>query len=346
MEFSAQQIADFLHGEIIGDNQVKVNNLSKIEEGKPGTLTFLANPKYTHHIYTTQASIVLVNRDFEPEQKIKATLIKVNDAYSCLAQLLNLVNQARPEKKGIDKDTCIAASATISQSVYIGAFAYVSENVKVGENVKIYPQVYIGDNVTIGDNTILYPGVKIYHDCVIGKNCIIHAGAVIGADGFGFAPHNGIYVKIAQIGNVIIEDQVEIGANTTIDRATMGSTIVRKGAKLDNLIQVAHNVEIGENTVMAAQVGVAGSTKIGSHCMVGGQVGFAGHITIGDRVNIGAQSGIPNHVSSDASILGYPAVPAREFARSTVMIKKLPELNQTVKQLQKEIENLKKQLEK
>ena len=346
MEFSAQQIADFLHGEIIGDNQVKVNNLSKIEEGKPGTLTFLANPKYTHHIYTTQASIVLVNRDFEPEQKIKATLIKVNDAYSCLAQLLNLVNQARPEKKGIDKDTCIAASATISQSVYIGAFAYVSENVKVGENVKIYPQVYIGDNVTIGDNTILYPGVKIYHDCVIGKNCIIHAGAVIGADGFGFAPHNGIYVKIAQIGNVIIEDQVEIGANTTIDRATMGSTIVRKGAKLDNLIQVAHNVEIGENTVMAAQVGVAGSTKIGSHCMVGGQVGFAGHITIGDRVNIGAQSGIPNHVSSDASILGYPAVPAREFARSSVMIKKLPELNQTVKQLQKEIENLKKQLEK
>ena len=346
MEFSAQQIADFLHGEIIGDNQVKVNNLSKIEEGKPGTLTFLANPKYTHHIYTTQASIVLVNRDFEPEQKIKATLIKVDDAYSCLAQLLNLVNQARPEKKGIDKDTCIAASATISQSVYIGAFAYVSENVKVGENVKIYPQVYIGDNVTIGDNTILYPGVKIYHDCVIGKNCIIHAGAVIGADGFGFAPHNGTYVKIAQIGNVIIEDQVEIGANTTIDRATMGSTIVRKGAKLDNLIQVAHNVEIGENTVMAAQVGVAGSTKRGSHCMVGGQVGFAGHITIGDRVNIGAQSGIPNHVSSDASILGYPAVPAREFARSTVMIKKLPELNQTVKQLQKEIENLKKQLEK
>ena len=346
MEFSAQQIADFLHGEIIGDNQVKVNNLSKIEEGKPGTLTFLANPKYTHHIYTTQASIVLVNRDFEPEQKIKATLIKVDDAYSCLAQLLNLVNQARPEKKGIDKDTCIAASATISQSVYIGAFAYVSENVKVGENVKIYPQVYIGDTVTIGDNTILYPGVKIYHDCVIGKNCIIHAGAVIGADGFGFAPHNGTYVKIAQIGNVIIEDQVEIGANTTIDRATMGSTIVRKGAKLDNLIQVAHNVEIGENTVMAAQVGVAGSTKIGSHCMVGGQVGFAGHITIGDRVNIGAQSGIPNHVSSDASILGYPAVPAREFARSTVMIKKLPELNQTVKQLQKEIENLKKQLEK
>ncbi|WP_418495584.1 UDP-3-O-(3-hydroxymyristoyl)glucosamine N-acyltransferase [Coprobacter sp.] len=346
MEFSAQQIADFLHGEIIGDNQVKVNNLSKIEEGKPGTLTFLANPKYTHHIYTTQASIVLVNRNFEPEQKIKATLIKVDDAYSCLAQLLNLVNQARPEKKGIDKDTCIAASATISQSVYIGAFAYVSENVKVGENVKIYPQVYIGDNVTIGDNTILYPGVKIYHDCVIGKNCIIHAGAVIGADGFGFAPHNGTYIKIAQIGNVIIEDQVEIGANTTIDRATMGSTIVRKGAKLDNLIQVAHNVEIGENTVMAAQVGVAGSTKIGSHCMVGGQVGFAGHITIGDRVNIGAQSGIPNHVSSDASILGYPAVPAREFARSTVMIKKLPELNQTVKQLQKEIENLKKQLEK
>ena len=346
MEFSAQQIADFLHGEIIGDNQVKVNNLSKIEEGKPGTLTFLANPKYTHHIYTTQASIVLVNRDFEPEQKINATLIKVDDAYSCLAQLLNLVNQARPEKKGIDKDTYIAASATISQSVYIGAFAYVSENVKVGENVKIYPQVYIGDNVTIGDNTILYPGVKIYHDCVIGKNCIIHAGAVIGADGFGFAPHNGAYVKIAQIGNVIIEDQVEIGANTTIDRATMGSTIVRKGAKLDNLIQVAHNVEIGENTVMAAQVGIAGSVKIGSHCMFGGQAGLSGHIHVADHVVFGAQCGVISDVKEPTTLLGAPAINAKAFMRSSAIFNRLPDMYRQMGQMQREIEQLKKELNK
>ena len=216
MEFTAQQIADFLQGEVIGDAQVKVNNVSKIEDGKPGTLSFLANPKYTHYIYTTKASIVLVNRDFEPEEKITATLIKVNDAYSCIAQLLNLVNQARPEKKGIDSSASIAASVAIPQSIYIGAFTYIDENVKLGENVKLYPQVYIGENVTIGENTIIYPGVKIYHDCVIGNNCIIHAGTVIGADGFGFAPHNGSYEKIAQIGNVVIEDFVEIGANTTM----------------------------------------------------------------------------------------------------------------------------------
>ena len=346
MEFTAQQIADFLQGEVIGDAQVKVNNVSKIEDGKPGTLSFLANPKYTHYIYTTKASIVLVNRDFEPEEKITATLIKVNDAYSCIAQLLNLVNQARPEKKGIDSSASIAASVAIPQSIYIGAFTYIDENVKLGENVKLYPQVYIGENVTIGENTIIYPGVKIYHDCVIGNNCIIHAGTVIGADGFGFAPHNGSYEKIAQIGNVVIEDFVEIGANTTIDRATMGSTIIREGVKLDNLIQVAHNVEVGNNTVIAAQTGIAGSTKVGSHCMIGGQVGFAGHISIGDRVNVGAQSGIPNNVKPDSTILGYPAVPAREFARSVVMIKKLPELRQTVDDLRKEIETLKKQLGK
>ncbi|MCP9612041.1 UDP-3-O-(3-hydroxymyristoyl)glucosamine N-acyltransferase [Coprobacter tertius] len=346
MEFTAQQIADFLQGEVIGDGQIKVNNLSKIDDGQPETLTFLANPKYNHYLYTTRASVVLVNRDFIPEEKVSVTLIKVDDAYSCIAQLLNMVNQARPEKKGIDSTAVIAANTSVPQSIYIGAFTFIGENVKLGENIKIYPQVYIGDNVTIGDNTTLYPGVKIYHDCVIGKDCMIHAGTVIGADGFGFAPNNGSYQKIAQIGNVIIEDHVEIGANTTIDRATMGSTIVHEGAKLDNLIQVAHNVEVGSNTVIAAQTGIAGSTKIGNNCMIGGQVGFAGHITIGDRVNIGAQSGIPNHVKSDVTLLGYPAVPAREFARSVVMIKKLPELNKTIRELQEEIENLKKKIDK
>ncbi|MCH5328742.1 MAG: UDP-3-O-(3-hydroxymyristoyl)glucosamine N-acyltransferase [Coprobacter sp.] len=344
MEFTAQQIADFLQGEVIGDAQVKVGNVSKIEEGRPGTLTFLANPKYTHYIYTTGASIVLVNRDFEPEGKIAATLIRVENAYSSIAQLLNLVSQARPEKKGIDSTAVIAASAAVPQSIYIGAFTCIDENARIGENVKLYPQVYVGENVSIGENTVIYPGVKIYRDCVIGSNCIIHAGTVIGADGFGFAPHNGSYEKIAQIGNVVIEDFVEIGANATIDRATMGSTVIRQGAKLDNLIQVAHNVEVGSHTVIAAQTGIAGSTKVGSHCMIGGQVGFAGHITVGDRVNIGAQSGIPNHVKSDSTLLGYPAVPAREFARSTVMIKRLPELQKTVAELQKEVERLKQQL--
>lgn len=346
MEFSAQQIADFLRGEIIGDTQIKVNNLSKIEEGTPGTLTFLANPKYTAYIYTTKASIVLVNRDFEPEYEISATLIKVDDAYACLAILLNMVSQSRPEKKGVENNTYVAASVHIPESIYIGSFAYIDENVKLGENVKLYPQVYIGDNVTIGDNTIIYPGVRIYHDCVIGSNCIIHAGTVIGADGFGFAPQDDSYTKIPQIGNVVIEDNVEIGANTAIDRATMGSTVIRKGVKLDNLIQIAHNVEIGTNTVMAAQCGVAGSTRIGSHCMIGGQAGFAGHITIGDRSMIGAQTGVPNHVESGANMLGYPAVPAREFARSAALIKKLPELNQTIKEMKLEIERLKKQLDK
>ena len=344
MEFSAKDIAHFLNGKIIGDENVKVNNLSKIEEGKAGTLTFLANPKYTPYIYTTQASIVLVNKGFVPENEIKATLIEVDDAYSCLAMLLNMVNQARPEKKGIEDGAHVAASAVLPESIYIGAFAYIGENAVLGEGCKIYPQAYIGDNVKIGMGTIIYPGVKIYHDCVIGNNCIVHAGTVIGADGFGFAPHNGSYVKIAQIGNVILEDHVEIGANTTIDRATMGSTVIRQGVKLDNLIQVAHNVEIGENTVMAAQCGIAGSTKVGSHCMMGGQVGIAGHITIGDHVNIGAQSGIPNHVDSDCNLLGTPAMPARDYARASVLIRNLPELNQTVRQLQKEIETLKRKL--
>lgn len=345
MEFSVEQIASFLHGEIIGDGSLRVSNLSKIEEGKPGTLSFLANSKYTNFIYETEASAVLVRRDFIPEREVKTTLIKVDDPYACLALLLNMVDQAtRPQKNGIEENSYIAKSATIGSDSYIGAFAYISENVTIGDGCKIYPQCYIGDNVKIGKNCIIYPGVKIYHNCVIGNNVIIHAGTVIGSDGFGFAPQNGEYVKIAQIGNVIIEDNVEIGANTSIDRATMGSTIVKRGAKLDNLIQVAHNVEIGESTVMAAQVGVAGSTKVGKHCMIGGQVGFAGHITIGDNVNIGAQSGIPNSVDSKSNLLGYPAVPAKEFARQVVLIKRLPEINNMVRELQKEVENLKAKL--
>ena len=343
MEFSAKEIAQFLGGKVIGDENVKVSNLSKIEEGKAGTLTILANPKYTPHIYTTQASIVLVNKGFTPEGEIKATLIEVEDAYACLAMLLNMVNAARPEKKGIEEGAHVAASATLSDSIYIGAFAYIGEHAVLGEGCKIYPQAYVGDNVKIGNNTTIYPGVKIYHDCVIGNNCIIHAGAVIGADGFGFAPHDGKYVKIAQIGNVVIEDNVEIGANTTIDRATMGSTVIHEGVKLDNLIQVAHNVEIGESTVMAAQCGIAGSTKIGSHCMMGGQVGVAGHITVGDHVNVGAQTGIPNHIDPNNTLLGTPAMPAREFARVSVLMRKLPELSQTIRELQKEIKSLKQQ---
>ncbi|MEG1587641.1 MAG: UDP-3-O-(3-hydroxymyristoyl)glucosamine N-acyltransferase [Bacteroidales bacterium] len=345
MEFTAQQIADFLHGEVIGDPNVTVNNVSKIEEGKPATLSFLANPKYTHYIYNTNASIVLVNRDFEPEEPVKTTLIKVDNAYACIAMLLNMVEQSRPKRTGKEENVHIDSSVELPESYYLGAFSYISRGVKLGNNITIYPQVYIGDNVRIGNNVTLHPGVKIYHDCVIGNNCTIHAGSVIGSDGFGFAPSAEGYQKIAQIGNVILEDNVDIGANTTIDRATMGSTIIRQGVKLDNLVQIAHNVEIGKDTVMAAQVGIAGSTKVGEKCMFGGQVGVAGHITIGNNVNIGAQSGIPNHVDSNLSVLGYPAQPAREFARQTVMIKKLPELNQTIKQLQKEIDFLKKKIE-
>ena len=321
MKFSARQIAEFLHGELVGNPSVEVNNLSKIEEGTPGTLSFLANPKYTHYIYQTHASIVLVHKDFEPEHPIEATLIKVDDPYACLAMLLNLVNEATIAKRGIEQPNYVSSSVTLPDDIYLGAFAYIGERVKIGKNV------------------------KIYHSCVIGNNCILHAGTVIGADGFGFAPQaNGEYAKIAQIGNVVLEDNVEIGANTTIDRATMGSTIIKKGVKLDNLIQIAHNVEVGEHTVIAAQAGIAGSAKVGSHAMIGGQVGVAGHIKLGDRIQVGAQSGIPNHVENDAVIMGYPAVPSKEFARQVVYVKRLPELTRTVKALEREIEALKEQL--
>ncbi len=347
MQFTAQQIADFLGGEVVGDAQVRVSNLAKIEEGTPGTLTFLSNPLYTQYIYTTQSSIVLVRRDFQPEKTITPTLIKVDDPYSSLTSLLELVNQATlGTKRGIESPSHISPSAQLPDDAYVGAFAYVGERVVVGSGVKIYPQVYIGDDVVIGDNVILYPGVKIYHGCRVGNNCIIHAGAVIGSDGFGFAPQSdGSYKKIPQIGVVIIEDNVEIGANTTIDRATMGATVIHRGVKLDNLIQLAHNVEVGENTVMAAQVGVAGSSKIGAQCMFGGQVGVAGHRHVGNHVNVGAQTGIPNDVKDNMEIMGYPAVPKIDFARQTIHVKRLPELNNTIKQLQREVEGLKKRID-
>jgi UDP-3-O-[3-hydroxymyristoyl] glucosamine N-acyltransferase len=337
MEFTAQQIASFLHGTVVGNPDVKVSNVSKIEEGQPGTLTFLANMKYAQFIYTTQASIVLVNKSFVPEAPVAATMIQVDDAYACIAMLLNMVSAARQGRSGREEPSFVAEGVVLPEDYYIGAYAYISRGVKLGNNVKIYPQVYLGDNVTVGDNVILYPGVKVYHDCVIGNGCTLHAGVVIGADGFGFAPTGDGYEKIAQIGNVVLEDDVEIGANTTVDRATMGSTRIHRGTKLDNLVQIGHNVEIGESTVLCAQVGVAGSTKIGSHCTLAGQVGVAGHIHVGDHVTVGAQSGIPNNVKENQVLMGYPAVPARDFARQTVMIKQLGQLRDQVKQLEKQI---------
>lgn len=346
MEFSARQIADFLGGTVEGNPDVKVCSFSKIEEGKPGTLTFLANPKYEHYIYDTNASIVLVNNDFSPTEPVKATLIKVSNAYAALAMLLNMVEQSKTSKTGIDSTAFIAATATVGDDCYIGNFAYIGNNVQIGKNCQIYPHVYVGDNAKVGDNCILYPHVTIYNDCQVGNNCILHAGSVIGADGFGFAPEGEKYKKIPQLGNVIIEDDVEIGANTTIDRAVMDSTIIRQGVKLDNLVQIAHNVEVGENTVMAAQVGIAGSVKVGRHCMFGGQVGLAGHIHIADNVTFGAQAGVISHVKESTTLLGAPAINAKNFMRSSAIFNRLPEVYRTIGQLQREIEQLKKEINK
>lgn len=341
MEFKASQIASLVNGEIVGNPDSAVNTFSKIEEAFPGAMTFLANPKYTHFIYSTKASIVLVRRDFVAEGPISATLIKVDDPYATLSYLLEYVESAlAKELGGIEQPCHIAKGVELPENIYIGAFAYISEDVKIGKGVKIYPQVFLGRGVVIGENTVIYPGVKIYHDCVIGRDCIIHAGAVIGADGFGFAPlPDGTYHKIPQIGNVVIESNVEIGANTTIDRATMGSTVIKSGAKLDNLIQAAHNTEIGHNTVVASQTGIAGSTKIGDNCMIGGQAGFAGHITVGNNVKIGAQTGIPNNVADGATLMGYPAVEAKDFARNAVWIKRLGDLFKRVDALEKNSRN-------
>jgi len=342
MEFTAQQIADYIKGDVVGDPTAKISNFSRIEEGIPGTITFLANPKYEHYIYTTEASIVLVNDSFSPTSEVKSTLIKVPNAYASLAVLLDMVEKLKVKKSGIDSSAFISQTATTGENSYVGAFAYIGENTKIGEGCLIYPHAYIGDNVKIGSGTTVYPHTAIYDNCVIGNNCIIHAGVVIGADGFGFANENGEYKKIAQLGNVIIEDSVEIGANTAIDRAVMGSTIIRKGVKLDNLIQVAHNVEIGENTAMAAQVGIAGSTKVGSNCMLGGQVGLGGHIKIGDNTKIGAQSGIVSNTVAGSEIMGSPAIPVKNFMHSSIIFKKLPEMYKTLYQLQQEVEELKK----
>ncbi|NDV77893.1 UDP-3-O-(3-hydroxymyristoyl)glucosamine N-acyltransferase [Dysgonomonas sp. 511] len=341
VSFTAEQIATVLNGTIEGDPSVAVYNFSKIEEGKPGTLTFLANPKYTNYIYSTEASIVLVNNDFVAEQPVKATLIRCASAYSALAILLDMVEKSKPKKTGVEPMSYISPSAKVEADVYVGAFAYIGDNATIGKGAKIYPQVYIGDGVTVGENTILYPGVKVYQDCKIGNNCIMHAGVVIGSDGFGFAPENGVYKKIPQMGIVVVEDDVEIGANTTIDRAVMDATIIHKGVKLDNLIQIAHNVEVGENTVMAAQVGISGSTKVGKNCMFGGQVGLGGHITIGDGANIGAQAGIISNIKPGAQLLGAPAIPVKDFFRSSIIFPKLPEMYRQIAQLQKEIEQLK-----
>lgn len=340
MKFTAGQIAELLNGKVEGNEEAIVRNVSKIEEGKPETLTFLANPKYTQYIYTTQAEVVIVNDSFEAEQELKATLIRVPNAYEALAQLLEMYEQSMPQKTGIEEPSFIDKSASVGDFVYIGAFAYIGENVQIGNNVKIYPQAYIGDNVKIDDDTIIYSGVKVYKNCVIGKSCTIHAGAVVGSDGFGFAPNaNNEYKKVAQIGNVVLKDYVEIGANTTIDRATMGSTVVQKGVKLDNLIQIAHNVEIGENTVIAAQSGVAGSTKVGQDCMLGGQVGIAGHITIANGTKAGAQTGINKSIKKENTIqFGSPTMEMGDFNRSYVVFKRLPQLKAQLDDLKKKIE--------
>jgi UDP-3-O-[3-hydroxymyristoyl] glucosamine N-acyltransferase len=342
MTFSAAQIAGLLNGIIEGNPDASVHKLAKIEEGEPGALTFLANPVYTPFIYSTNASIVIVNKSFVAEQAIKSTLIRVDNAYEAFAQLLEMYNQIKLNQSGISTKASVALTAMLGENLYIGDFAVIAENAVIGNNVKIFPQVFIGNNAKIGDNTILFPGVKIYSDCVIGNNCVFHAGVVVGGDGFGFAPQSdNNYRKVAQIGNVVIEDHVEIGANTAIDRATLGSTIIRKGVKLDNLIQIAHNVEIGENTVIAAQTGISGSSRIGKNCMIGGQVGMAGHIYIADNVKIGAQAGISSSIKKPGSIvIGSPAIDASNFRRSVVYFKNLHSMAEDIRKLKEKIQEL------
>jgi UDP-3-O-[3-hydroxymyristoyl] glucosamine N-acyltransferase len=337
MEFTAKQIAELLNGRIEGDENVVVNNFSKIEEGKPKSLSFLANPKYTHYVYETEASIILVNNDFELREDIKPTLIRVPDSYKAIADLLNIYNSILQKPSGVEKNAQVHKKANLGKNIYIGAFSYISEGVVVGNNVLIYPGCYVGNNVKIGDNTVLYSGVKVYYNTIIGENCIIHAGSVIGADGFGFAPTaDGTYSKIAQIGNVIIENNVELGALVTIDRATMGSTIIREGVKLDNHNHIAHNVEVDKNTVMAAQCGVAGSAKIGKDCMFGGQVGIAPHISIADRTKLAATTAVSNTISAEnKAFMGAPAFEATDYRKSYVYFKKLPDIVKRLEKLEK-----------
>ncbi|MCJ7466074.1 MAG: UDP-3-O-(3-hydroxymyristoyl)glucosamine N-acyltransferase [Maribacter sp.] len=336
MVFTAGQIAGILDGEVEGNPEIAVHKLAKIEEGEMGSLTFLANPKYTSFIYTTKASITIVNKDFIPDQDLSTTLIKVDDAYDSFSKLLEYYDRVKSNKLGIENPVFMSETASYGADFYMGAFSYLGNNVTIGNNVKIYPNVYIGDNVSISDNVVIFAGAKIYSETVIGKNCVVHSGVIIGADGFGFSPNkNGSFKKIPQTGNVILEDDVDIGAGTTIDRATLGSTILRKGVKLDNQIQIAHNVEIGEHTVIAAQTGIAGSTKIGKRCMIGGQVGIVGHITIGDNVKIQAQSGIGRNVKANEVLQGSPALNYGDYNKSYVHFKNLPKILNRIDKLEK-----------
>lgn len=336
MKFTALQIAGILEGDVVGNPDAEVSKLSKIEEGFKGALTFLSNPKYTHYIYTTKASITIVNKSFKPESHIETTLIKVDDAYLAFSKILEYYNSVKPNKTGIEEPSFIAVSAKYGKEIYVGAFSYISDNVSIGNNVKIFPNAFIGDNVQIGDNTIIFSGAKIYSETVIGNNCVINSGAIIGADGFGFAPNEkGGYNKIPQTGNVIIEDYVDIGATTTIDRATIGSTIIRSGVKLDNQIQIGHNVEVGKNTVIAAQSGIAGSSKVGENCQIGGQVGIAGHITIGNNVKIQAQSGIARNVKDNEVLQGSPALTLSDYNKSYVHFKNLPSIIKRLNDIEK-----------
>ena len=336
MKFTAQQIAGILEGDVVGNPNAEVSKLSKIEEGSQGSLTFLANPKYKHYIYSTKASVTIVNKTFVPENFVETTLIKVEDAYLAFSKILEYYNSIKLNKVGIEQPTFISESSQHGDNLYVGAFSYIADNVKLGDNVKIFPNTYIGENAVIGSNTIIFSGVRIYSDTIIGKNCVLNSGVIIGADGFGFAPNeDGGYNKIAQIGNVIIEVDVDIGAATTIDRATLGSTIIRSGVKLDNHIQIAHNVEIGKNTVIAAQTGIAGSTKIGEHCQIGGQVGIAGHIVIGNNVRIQAQSGIARNVKDDEILQGSPAIALTDYNKAYVHFKNLPKIVKNINDLEK-----------
>ena len=340
MKFTAIQIAGILGGEVEGDENVVVSELAKIEEGTIGSLTFLANPKYEPYLYKTEASITIVDKDLELDRPIKTTLIRVDNAYQAFSKLLEYYNEVKMNKTGIEQPVFISESATYGKDLYLGAFSYIGNNVCIGDNVKIYPNAYIGDNVQIGDNTIIFAGVKLYSETQIGKNCIIHSGVIMGADGFGFSPNEeGKYNKVPQIGNVIIEDHVEVGAGTTIDRATLGSTIIRKGVKLDNQIQIAHNVEIDENTVIAAQTGIAGSAKIGKGCMIGGQVGVAGHIRIGDNVRVQAQTGIGRNVKDNEVLQGSPALTYGDYNKSYVHFKNLPKIVKRIDSIEKNQEN-------
>ena len=341
MEFTAKQIADFINGKVEGDANAAVNTFAKIEEGVPGALSFLSNPKYTHYIYSTKSSIVLVNNDVVLEEPVHTTLIRVDNAYECIAKLLQLYQASMPVKKGIDPLAFVSPTAKVGEDCYVGAFAYIGDNAVLGNGTQVFPHAYIGDNVKVGAKCLIKRNLTVYHRCVIGDNVTIHAGSVIGAHGFGFAPNSDGYDKIPQIGIVTIEDNVEIGANTCVDRSTMGSTIVRKGVKLDNLVQVAHNVEIGENTVMSAQVGIAGSTKIGAWCMFGGQVGIAGHSTIGDKTFLGAQSGVPGNIKGNETLIGTPPMEPKAYFKSQAIFRRLPELYKQVASLQKQLDELK-----